>query len=83
MAPDPAIPGVFVGLNSARFEDQPTAGLGYVGEGQILEPLRDIRERGVDSGWRKIAVLHHHLVPVMRDLAFFPGFQQFADANIR
>jgi 3',5'-cyclic AMP phosphodiesterase CpdA len=58
-------PVAIVGLNSARFEDQRTAGLGYVGEGQILELLRDILERGVDSGWRKIAVLHHHLVPVM------------------
>jgi calcineurin-like phosphoesterase family protein len=58
-------PVVIVGLNSARFEDPHTAGLGYVGEGQILELLLAIREAGVDNSWRKIAVLHHHLLPVL------------------
>lgn len=58
-------PVAIVGFNSARFEDPRTAGLGYVGEGQILELLLAIREQGVDENWIKIAVLHHHLVPVL------------------
>jgi DNA repair exonuclease SbcCD nuclease subunit len=64
----PAIPSrtgrrklLLAGLNSCRFEGRETAGLGYVGRDQFDSLLAAI---GEEQPSIKVAVLHHHLVPI-------------------
>lgn len=60
-----------VGLNSCRLHSKRDAGLGYVGSDQIQAVIRDLREDPLyaraEEEFIKIAVLHHHLLP-MQDL---------------
>lgn len=50
------------GLNSCRVESQETAGIGYVGTEQIQQ-IDDFVRNNPDLDY-KIALLHHHLLPV-------------------
>jgi ActR/RegA family two-component response regulator/predicted phosphodiesterase len=59
--PDVAV----VGLDSCVIERPSTAGVGYVGTTQLANAMSKLDEMlGEDSACVKIAVLHHHLVPV-------------------
>jgi DNA repair exonuclease SbcCD nuclease subunit len=72
-------------LNSCRFESRYTAGLGYVGREQfdlVLEAL-DTHLFGRPNGdWPRLAVLHHHLVPLndpaVRELVESPEKRHFS-----
>jgi predicted phosphodiesterase len=56
---------VIVGLNSCRFESPQNVGLGYVGKAQIWEVIQRLRAMSIGSEYLKVAVLHHHLLPVL------------------
>jgi 3',5'-cyclic AMP phosphodiesterase CpdA len=60
-----------VGLNSCRLHSKRDAGLGYVGSDQIEVVIRALRADPIyakaEDEFIKIAVLHHHLLP-MQDL---------------
>ena len=52
-----------VGLNSARIETR-GKGMGYAGGNQLDSVFSELRERKNSDYLLKVAVLHHHLVPV-------------------
>jgi 3',5'-cyclic AMP phosphodiesterase CpdA/FixJ family two-component response regulator len=59
--PDVAI----VGFDSCVIENPNTAGVGYIGTTQLRNALDDLKRQIADcADCVKIAVLHHHLVPV-------------------
>lgn len=62
------IPGknlLVVGLDSCVIEEEKTAGIGYVGPHQLSAVLSEVRElTQIHPDCIKIAVLHHHLLPV-------------------
>lgn len=56
---------VLVGLNSCLIEDRKTAGIGYIGHAQLNRALGELQK--LTAGREdcvKVAVLHHHLLPV-------------------
>lgn len=52
-----------IGLNSCRIESEENAGLGFVGREQLRELANFLGERK-RSDERRVALVHHHLVPV-------------------
>ncbi len=54
-----------VGLDSCVIEEAETAGIGYIGKVQLDKALNEMRTlaEGHDN-YVKVAVLHHHLIPV-------------------
>jgi 3',5'-cyclic AMP phosphodiesterase CpdA len=57
-------PVAVVGLDSCVIESPKTSGVGYVGSSQIESALRELREKTEGREYFRIAVLHHHLIPV-------------------
>lgn len=53
-----------VGLNSCRLESRENAGLGFVGRQQLRRLYSFFKGRKKKESERRIAALHHHLLPV-------------------
>lgn len=57
---------LILGLDSCMIESESTAGIGYIGDKQFTEAIQKIRSEYDNKNPFKIAVLHHHLLPVER-----------------
>jgi 3',5'-cyclic AMP phosphodiesterase CpdA len=59
-----------VGLDSCVIESSESPGIGYIGASQMERALSELHEKTEGCECFKIAVLHHHLIPVtsLRDL---------------
>jgi predicted MPP superfamily phosphohydrolase len=53
-----------IGLNSCRIESKENAGLGFVGRDQLNEALRFLKSANKPADYVRIALMHHHLLPV-------------------
>lgn len=58
-----------IGLDTSIYEGKNTSGIGCVGHGQRDDALNQMyRIAGIENKYLKIAVLHHHLIPVEPEL---------------
>ncbi len=57
-------PVCLVAFNSCRIESRQNAGLGFVGREQIHVALRFLRDLDADPAELRLALMHHHLMPV-------------------
>jgi 3',5'-cyclic AMP phosphodiesterase CpdA len=77
---------IIVGFNSCRLHHKRDAGLGYVGREQVEQAIRELRKneayRANSSDFFKIAVIHHHLLPMtdlnLADLEKAPAERKFS-----